>query len=117
MTAYQITPRAARALVMASQTFDYPVDVFVRNQHLHGVPIHGIEPYAVRPRREPLASLIGDRNARKGPWWCRMSRLFHRSRNGLLNARTNIRHVAGQADNPLPDAADAGAPEQFGKSG
>jgi glycosyl transferase family 25 len=117
LTAYQITPRAARALVTASQTFSYPVDVFVRNQHLHGVPIHGIEPFAVRPRRASLTSQIGDRHVDKGPWWSRPTRLFHRSRNGLLNARMNIRHMIANANASVPDIADSEASGGHGKPG
>ncbi|WP_367984100.1 glycosyltransferase family 25 protein [Spiribacter insolitus] len=116
LTAYQITPRAARALVTASQTFSYPVDVFVRNQYLHGVPIHGIEPFAVRPRQKPLASQIGDRHTQKGPWWSRTTRFFHRSRNGVLNACASFRHMSAQPDELLPGTTDPAVAEQYGKS-
>jgi len=117
LTAYQITPRAARALVTASHTFSYPVDVFVRNQYLHGVPIHGIEPFAVRPRLASLNSQIGDRHVDKGPWWSRPTRLFHRSRNGLLNACTNLRHIIANANDPMSHITDFEASDRDGKPG
>jgi glycosyl transferase family 25 len=94
-TCYQVTPAAARALVAASERFVYPVDVFIRNQFLHGVPIHGLVPPPVRRAPDSGAiSIIGNRHVDKGPLWCKFSKGAVRSANALQNGLTNLRFMA-----------------------
>jgi glycosyl transferase family 25 len=94
-TCYQATPAAARALVEASERFVYPVDVFIRNQFLHGVPIHGLVPPPVRRVPDSGAiSIIGNRHVEKGPLWCKLSKGAVRSANALQNGLTNLRFMA-----------------------
>jgi len=94
-TCYQVTPAAARALVEASARFVYPVDVFIRNQFLHGVPIHGLVSPPVRRAPDSAAiSIIGNRHVEKGPLWCKFSRAAVRSCNTVRNGLTNLRFMA-----------------------
>jgi len=94
-TGYQVTPAAARALVKASARFVYPVDVFIRNQFLHGVPIHGlVSPPVRRAPDSATISIIGNRHLDKGLLWCRFSRAIVRSANALRNGLTNLRFMA-----------------------
>ena len=94
-TCYQVTPAAARALVAASARFVYPVDVFIRNQFLHGVPVHGLVSPPVRRAPDSGAiSIIGNRHVDKGPLWCKFSRAAVRSANALRNGLTNLRFMA-----------------------
>lgn len=92
MTCYQLSPDAARALIRASDEFVYPVDVFVRNQHLHGVPIYGLTPPPIkRAAKDEDDSIIGDRHQEKGPLWCKLTRMLFRSYNSIRNLLSNIR--------------------------
>ncbi|MDR9469016.1 glycosyltransferase family 25 protein [Marinospirillum sp.] len=92
-TCYAIAPSAAHAFIEASEEFVYPVDVFIRHQNLHQVPIYGLEPYPVRPA-DPKGdhSEIGNRHRDKGPFWCKLTKLVFKLRNAVLNILTNIRH-------------------------
>lgn len=49
LTCYAISPRTAAKLIQASQSFDCPVDVFIRNVAMHKQAIFGLEPYACKP--------------------------------------------------------------------
>jgi glycosyl transferase family 25 len=94
-TCYQVTPAAARALVAASERFVYPVDVFIRNQFLHGVPVHGLVSPPVRRAPDSGAiSIIGNRHVDKGPLWCKFSRAAVRSANALRNGLSNLHFMA-----------------------
>ncbi len=42
MTGYAISPKCAKEFIKHSQTFDYPVDVFLRNAWIHKQPIFGV---------------------------------------------------------------------------
>ncbi|MFP4273330.1 MAG: glycosyltransferase family 25 protein [Halothiobacillaceae bacterium] len=102
-TCYQVTPRAASALISASTRFVYPVDVFIRNQFLHGVPVHGLRPAPVERARDSAAiSIIGDRHRDKGPLWCKFSKIGIRSANALRNGLTNLRFMTTVDRHRLP---------------
>ncbi|ADU65044.1 glycosyl transferase family 25 [Desulfurispirillum indicum S5] len=92
-TCYAISPFAAAAFIKASKEFVYPVDVFVRHQNIHKIPIYGLLPYPVYPA-DPSGnySEIGNRHKDKGPLWCKLTRLFFKLKNITLNVITNIRH-------------------------
>ena len=85
LLAYSISPDAARKLIKSRENFLYPVDVFVRNFGIHGVPVFGIEPPMVD--RGPLnykSSTIGDR-VHCSPWWAAIPRKYFKTRNFFLN--------------------------------
>jgi glycosyl transferase, family 25 len=91
LTCYVISPEAARALIDASEKFVYPVDVFVRNQHLHRVPVYGLQPFSAAPRGTD--SVIGDRHSQKVSPQLRASRVRRRLVNAALNIATNGEHL------------------------
>lgn len=91
LTCYQITPEAARAFIQASSEFSYPVDVFIRNQYLHRVPICGLTPpVVIKASQSGMGSMIGDRHRLRGPAWSKLTRGAHRIRNAILNVLTNL---------------------------
>lgn len=92
-TCYALSPSAAQAFIKASEEFIYPVDVFIRHQNLHQVPIYGLQPYPVRPA-DPAGdySEIGNRHRNKGPFWCKLTKLVFKLRNAVMNILTNVRH-------------------------
>ena len=93
MTCYAITPEAARLFIKASHEFTYPVDVFLRHQNIHGVPIYGMQPAPVSPD-DPSGenSVIGNRHRDKGPLWCKLTKLMFKIKNTILNIIMNIKH-------------------------
>jgi len=58
---YAISPSVAAAFVAHSQTFNYPVDVFVRNFWYHKVPLFGLKPYTATASDIAVNSYIGSR--------------------------------------------------------
>ena len=85
LLAYAISPVAAVQLLRSREQFLYPVDVFVRNFGIHGVPIFGMDPPLVdRSALNYESSTIGDRSL-AGPKWARLPRLYFKARNSLLN--------------------------------
>src|SRR5690606_20363344 len=92
-TCYSITPAAAQKFINASDEFVYPVDVFLRHQNIHGVPIYGMQPAPVSPD-DPSGenSVIGNRHRDKGPLWCKATKLIFKIKNTILNIAMNIKH-------------------------
>lgn len=91
MTCYAVSPEAAERLIAASAEFVYPVDVFVRHQNIHKVPIYGIRPWLARPEDAfSEDSEIGDRHKDKGPIWCKITKLIFKIKNTVLNMIRNI---------------------------
>lgn len=91
-TCYLITPVAAAALIRASKTFFLPVDVFIRHVHLHRMPIYGLSPAPVmRVIDSHAISEIGNRHQDKGPFWCKLTKIFFKLRHLLLNSIENFR--------------------------
>lgn len=93
---YALTPRVARAFIQHSQSFSYPVDVFIRKSWLHGQALFGLLPYTVFHGNLSGESLIGDRGAR--PERTALTRLkrtgrkFHSLlRTGLTNLQQSFR--------------------------
>jgi glycosyl transferase family 25 len=92
LTGYQITPSAARRLYAASTVFRHPVDGFVRNQYLHRVPIHGVEPaVVVSGGGDLMPSTIGSRRGQPSAAWSKVSRSVFRLRGATLNFVENFR--------------------------
>lgn len=96
LLAYAISPSAAAQLTQSKENFLYPVDVFVRNFGIHGVPVFGVEPPMVdRGALNYSSSTIGDR-AFKGPRWARVPRWYFKARNSVLNRLVSrAKHLAG----------------------
>lgn len=85
LLAYAISPEAAMQLVKSKENFLYPVDVFVRNFGIHGVPVFGVTPPMVdRGALNYASSTIGDRDT-SGPKWARIPRLYFKMRNSIMN--------------------------------
>lgn len=61
---YAISPSVASTFMSYSQTFDYPVDVFVRNFWYHKIPLFGLKPYTATASDIALNSYIGNRRER-----------------------------------------------------
>lgn len=91
MTCYALSPDAAARLITASDEFVYPVDVFVRHQNIHKVPVYGIRPWLARPEDVfSDDSEIGDRHKDKGSIWCKITKLIFKIKNMILNLVMNI---------------------------
>ncbi|OOV85900.1 glycosyltransferase family 25 protein [Oceanospirillum linum] len=92
-TCYAVSPRAAKAFLKSSDEFVYPVDVFLRHQNLHRVPLFGLSPRPVAPV-DPTDenSEIGNRHAGKAPAWSKLTKLLFKVKNLFLNILTNIYH-------------------------
>jgi glycosyl transferase family 25 len=82
--AYMLTPWAAKVLVRNSYEFKYPVDVFIRNIGLHGMPVWGLRPAVADRGPHNFRSEIGDRVDYVGPWG-HLPRLGFRFANALKN--------------------------------
>lgn len=105
LTCYAVSVGAAQAFINASQRFVYPVDVFVRNQYLHKVPIYGLLPHAARSGG--AESTIGDRHAARVGARFKLSRAAHRLHNALRNLLLNLRHL--MLPPPAPDEGPSGS--------
>ncbi|MCW8845725.1 MAG: glycosyltransferase family 25 protein [Gammaproteobacteria bacterium] len=77
---YAISPSVARIFVARSQTFDYPVDVFVRNFWYHKVPLFGLKPYSATASKIAVKSYIG---SRRGHYPKSLGTRLHRSARKL----------------------------------
>mgnify|MGYP000326477169 FL=1 len=85
LMAYLVTPAAAEKLLQGRERFYYPVDVYMRNSWLHGVPVRGVDPplvtfgeWAAQDR-----SMIGPRSPHS-PWWAKIPRLYYKNRNTVM---------------------------------
>lgn len=90
-TGYRITPDAAARLFDASQVIYHPVDVFLRQIHIHGVHVYGVQPAPITHAGTSVPSDIGNRGNLPRPLWSRATRFAYRSGTGLLNALTQAR--------------------------
>mgnify|MGYP000680325333 CR=1 FL=1 len=95
-TGYRITPEAAAMLYKASHVIYHPVDVFLRQIHLHGVQIYGVQPAPITHAGTSVPSDIGNRGSLPRPLWSRATRIAYRSGAGLLNALTQARFDLNQ---------------------
>lgn len=50
---YAISPKAARSFIEHSSTFNYPVDVFLRNTWVHKHPMFGVAPAGLQRSKQP----------------------------------------------------------------
>jgi len=93
LMAYMITPGAAEKLLNGKEKFHYPVDAYLRNSWLHGVPVRGISPPLVNfgELTKPKQSTIGCRE-RNFPWWAVVPRLYLKNRNSIMTHLHNYIH-------------------------
>ncbi len=93
---YAISPSVASTFVAHSQTFDYPVDVFVRNFWYHKVPLFGLKPYSATASDIAVNSYIGNR---RGRYPKTLGTRLHRSARKLTvllkTGMENLRYALG----------------------
>ncbi|WGW00486.1 glycosyltransferase family 25 protein [Vibrio sp. YMD68] len=93
MTAYAISPKCAKAFIEHSQTFDYPVDVFLRNAWIHKQPIFGVCQSGLWGENKP--SIIGNRKrSGKKNYFVAVMKIINKVKNMTLNLMTNFYHLA-----------------------
>ncbi|MDR9826395.1 glycosyltransferase family 25 protein [Vibrio sp. FNV 38] len=92
MTGYAISPKTAKAFIEKSDSFDYPVDVFLRNAWIHKESIFGIWNTGLWGGNKP--SVIGDRK-RKGKknYYIATMKILNKVKNMTLNLLTNFYHL------------------------
>lgn len=91
-TSYAISPEAARAFIKASATFQYPVDVFLRNTWLHRQAMFGVKPAGLRGGNKP--SIIGNRKRQgKKNYVVATMKLLNKAKSMTLNLATNGYHL------------------------
>ena len=83
-TAYLISPECARIFIENSKTFNLPVDVFIRQAHLHKVPIYGFSPAPVSADIS-FDSIIGPRNKSDVPVRFKITRIYYRIKFSIFN--------------------------------
>lgn len=90
-TSYAISPKAAQAFIDASDQFQYPVDVFLRNVWLHKQPMFGICQAGLRGGSQP--SIIGNRK-RKGKknYFVALMKIINKAKSMTLNLVMNAYH-------------------------
>ncbi|MGR5120674.1 glycosyltransferase family 25 protein [Vibrio astriarenae] len=91
-TAYAISPLAAKRFLENSQTFEFPVDVFLRNVWIHKQPMFGVWQSGLWGGNKP--SLIGDRK-RKGKknYAIATMRLLNKTKSMIMNLTQNLVHL------------------------
>ncbi|MGF1721739.1 glycosyltransferase family 25 protein [Vibrio kyushuensis] len=100
-TAYVVSPKTAKAFIQASQTFDYPVDVFLRNTWIHKQPIFGVCQSGLWGGNQP--SIIANRR-RKGKknYFVAVMKIVNKIKNMTLNLVTNFYHLTSLGSNYKP---------------
>jgi len=91
MTAYAISPAAARSLVAASATLVGPVDKFMQRTWQHGVPLFAFDPATISVSEHGDTSTIGSRRQKSRNPLLLLARLVYkaigRAQRGRFNAR------------------------------
>ncbi|USD41269.1 glycosyltransferase family 25 protein [Vibrio sp. SCSIO 43135] len=92
MTGYAISPKTAKAFIEHSKTFDYPVDVFLRNAWIHKQPIFGVCQSGLWGGNKP--SVIGNRKRQgKKDYFVATMKIVNKIKNMTLNLATNFYHL------------------------
>ena len=89
-TGYRITPGGAKALLEKSQSIYLPVDVFVRQVHIHEVGIYGLRKPVIGHSGNSIPSDIGDRKKVRGPAWARATRIAYKTSSAIYNGVRQI---------------------------
>ncbi|MEZ8351037.1 glycosyltransferase family 25 protein [Vibrio splendidus] len=90
---YAISPKAAHVFIEHSSTFNYPVDVFLRNTWVHKHPMFGVSPAGLQRSKQP--SIIGKRKSQgQKDFSIAFMKFFNKMKSMTLNLLTNIYHLA-----------------------
>ena len=88
-TSYAISPSAAKAFIAASQTFQFPVDVFLRNTWLHRQTMFGVKQAGLKGGNQP--SIIGNRKRQGNKnWLIATMKLVNKIKSMTLNLLMNV---------------------------
>ena len=88
---YAISPKAAQAFIEQSSTFNYPVDVFLRNTWIHKQPMFGVRQAGLQRSQQP--SIIGNRKHKgKKNYFVAFMKILNKVKSMTLNLATNIFH-------------------------
>lgn len=89
---YAISPKAAHAFIEQSSTFNYPVDVFLRNTWVHKHPMFGVLPSGLQRSKQP--SIIGKRKHRgQKNYLVKVMKASNKIKSMTLNLATNAYHL------------------------
>ncbi|MCG7496814.1 glycosyltransferase family 25 protein [Vibrio sp. Of7-15] len=90
-TCYAISPQVAKTFIKHSQSFNYPVDVFIRNTWIHHQPIFAVQPALLYGGE--LESVIGDRHrtGRKN-YVVAVMKIVRKIRSMIMNGIRNLIH-------------------------
>ncbi|MGI9342880.1 MAG: glycosyltransferase family 25 protein [Gammaproteobacteria bacterium] len=94
MTAYAISPRAARVLADASETLVGPVDKFMQRTWQHGVPIFALDPAPVTVSTHADVSTIGSRREKSRNPLLLVARLLYKGVGQVRRNRFNAQQLA-----------------------
>jgi len=94
---YAISPDVARVFMAQSDTFTYPVDVFVRNFWRHKVPLYGLQPYTATAAEVARDSFIGNRRFQHPKsLLTRLHRSARKMASLFMTGVENLRFTLGQ---------------------
>jgi len=93
MTAYAVSPTAARALAHASATLIGPVDKFIQRTWEHRVPLYALSPATISVSEQAETSTIGKRQAKTRNPLPLFARLVYKSAGQVQRARFNARQI------------------------
>lgn len=89
---YAISPRAAQTFIKNSSSFEYPVDVFLRNTWIHRQPMFGVLPSGLQRSKQP--SIIGKRKHKdQKNYLVKVMKTSNKIKSMTLNLATNIYHL------------------------
>ncbi len=90
---YALTPEVAQAFITHSQSFIYPLDVFVRHFWIHKIPLFGLTPYTADGGELATESEIGKRIKVKKSLPVMIHRFFHKSYARSMTWVENLRYT------------------------
>ncbi|MEZ8576303.1 glycosyltransferase family 25 protein [Vibrio splendidus] len=90
---YAISPKAAHAFIEQSSTFNYPVDVFLRNTWIHKHPMFGVSSAGLQRSKRP--SIIGSRKHKgRKDYSVAFMKIVNKIKSMALNLITNFYHLS-----------------------
>lgn len=90
---YAISPKAARAFIEHSSTFNYPVDVFLRNTWVHKHPMFGVAPAGLQRSKQPSIIRQGKGKGKKH-YSVALMKAVNKIKSMTLNLATNFYHLS-----------------------
>ncbi|KAB0461002.1 glycosyltransferase family 25 protein [Vibrio kanaloae] len=94
---YAISPKAARAFIEHSSTFNYPVDVFLRNTWVHKHPMFGVAPAGLQRSKQPSIIRQGKGKGKgkgKKHYSVALMKAVNKIKSMTLNLATNFYHLS-----------------------